>query len=80
MTHHRSLAEVGLCLTILQEQANPTTDPQRQFEDIENTAIAILDSEFNNYFPGALEEYLQAYLHLKQLELGLNLLPAPQDR
>ena len=24
MTHHRSLAEVGLCLTILQGQADPT--------------------------------------------------------
>ena len=72
---HRSLAEVGLCLTVLQEDMDPLTPKQDQFDAIESTAIAILDSEFEQYIPGALEEYLQTYLYLKQMELGL--LPFP---
>ena len=69
--NHRSLAEVGLCLTVLQEDMDPLTPHQDQFDAIESVAIAILDSEFDQYIPGALEEYLHTYLKLKRMELGL---------
>ena len=68
---HRSLAEVGLCLTVLQEDMDPLTPKQEQFDAIESVAIGILDSEFEQYLPGALEEYLHKYLQLKRMELGL---------
>ena len=68
---HRHLGEVGLCLTVLQEDMDQSTPPQDQFDAIESVAIAILDSEFDQYLPGALEEYLRLYLRLKRLELGL---------
>jgi len=74
----RSLAEVGLCLSVLQDDIDLTATPQSQYEHIENIAIAILDSEFGNYAEGALEEYLQAYLLMKRLELNLNPLPVSQ--
>ncbi|EEB79343.1 hypothetical protein GPB2148_2273 [marine gamma proteobacterium HTCC2148] len=76
---HRTLAEVGLCLTVLQEDMDPLTPKQDQFDAIESTAIAILDSEFEQYIPGALQEYLQTYLYLKQMELGLIQFPDPLE-
>lgn len=76
---HRSLGEVGLCLTVLQEGMDPLTPKQEQFEAIESTAIAILDSEFEQYIPGALQEYLQTYLYLKQMELDLLPFPDPRE-
>lgn len=75
----RSLAEVGLCLTVLQEGMDPATPPQDQFEAIESCSIAILDSEHDQYVPGALQEYLQTYLYLKQLELNLITFPDPAE-
>ncbi len=77
--NHRNLAEVGLCLTVLQEDMDPATPPQDQFDAIESVAIAILDSEFEQYVPGALEEYLRLYLQLKQMELGLIEFPDPLE-
>ena len=79
MNNHRSLAEVGLCLTVLQESIDPSIPPQDQFDAIESTAIAILDSEHDQYIRGALEEYLQTYLYLKRLELGLIPFPDPLE-
>ena len=80
MKNHRSLAEVGLCLTVLQEgHIDATSNPQDQFDAIESTAIAILDSEHDQYIRGALEEYLQTYLYLKRLELGLIPFPDPLE-
>ena len=67
---HRSLAEVGLCLCTLQEDMDPATPPQDQFDAIESVAIAILDSEFDQYLPGALEEYLRLYLGTDKLKLS----------
>ncbi len=76
---HRSLAEVGLCLTVLQEGLDPATPQQDQFDAIESVAIAILDSEHEQYIPGALQEYLMTYLYLKQMELDLLPFPDPQE-
>lgn len=78
--NHRSLAEVGACLNFLQEDLDPLTPKQDQFDAIESVAIAILDSEFDQYIPGALQEYLMAYLYLKQMELGLLPFPDPQEQ
>ncbi len=76
---HRSLAEVGLCLTVLQEGLDPATPRQDQFDAIESVAIAILDSEHDQYIPGALQEYLMTYLYLKQMELDLLPFPDPGE-
>ena len=76
---HRSLAEVGLCLTVLQEGLDPATPQQDQFDAIENVAIQILDSEHDQYIPGALQEYLMTYLYLKQMELDLLPFPDPRE-
>ena len=76
---HRSLAEVGLCLLTLQEEMDPATPPQAQFDAIESVAIAILDSEHDQYIPDALQEYLMTYLYLKQMELGLLPFPDPGE-
>ncbi len=35
-------------------------------------AIEILDSQFDNYPEGVLEEYLKGYLAQKRLELGVD--------
>ncbi|MEP1472166.1 MAG: hypothetical protein ABJK25_14435 [Halieaceae bacterium] len=77
---HRSLAEVGLCLTVLQEEMDPLMPKQDQFDAIESVAIAILDSEHDLHIPGALEQYLQTYLYLKQMELGLEHLSGREEK
>jgi hypothetical protein len=45
-------------------------DPAELYDRIEMVATAILDSEFGDFEPGLLEEYLQQTLYLKRLELG----------
>ncbi len=45
---------------------------REQYQYLEILAISILDSEFMNYEEDQLEEYLQAYLHMKRLELGID--------
>ncbi len=49
-------------------QAKNNADLYDQFEQV---AFQVLDSEEMNYKPGILEEYLMAFLQLKRLELGL---------
>lgn len=44
---------------------------QAEFDQYECLAIAILDSEHEDFAPGILEEYLMTLLYVKQLELGL---------
>ena len=78
--HIRSLAEVRLCL----EQAvagppPPGTDAADLFDLYEEIAIQVLESEFNNYTAGTLQEYLETYLYLKRLELGLIPFPDPLE-
>jgi hypothetical protein len=80
MKNIRSLAEVSARL----EQAvagppAPDTNATDLFNRYEEIAIQVLDSEFNNYTPGALQEYLETYLYLKQLELGLIPFPDPRE-
>jgi hypothetical protein len=67
-----SLAEVRLRLDqAVAGPPAPGTNAADLFDRYEEIAIQVLDSEFGNYKPGALEEYLETYLYLKQLELDL---------
>ncbi len=45
------------------------------FDFYEEIAIQVLDSSEGNYMPGILEEYLQLFLKMKRLELGLTSFP-----
>jgi hypothetical protein len=75
-----SLAEVRLRLEeAVAGPPAPGTSATDLFDRYEEIAIQVLDSEFSNYTPGALEEYLQTYLYLKQLELGLIPFPDPRE-
>jgi hypothetical protein len=75
-----SLAEVRLRLeNAVAGPPAPGTNAADLFNRYEEIAIQVLDSEFSNYTPGALEEYLQTYLYLKQLELGLIPFPDPRE-
>jgi hypothetical protein len=75
-----SLAEVRLRLeNAVAGPPAPGTNATDLFDRYEEIAIQVLDSEFTNYTPGALEEYLQTYLYLKQLELGLIPFPDPRE-
>lgn len=71
---NRNLAEVGARLEKavidLQGQSLPAT-PTEKYEQYELFAIQILDSEFEDFNEGILEEYLLAFLHQKRLELGI---------
>ena len=75
----RSLAEVRARLESLPGTPDSAANPQRQFEDLEGNCIQVLDSEFSDFLPGELEEYLQTYLYLRQLELGLIPFPDPRE-
>ena len=50
------------------------------FDRYEEVAIEVLDSECCNYTPGELQEYLETFLYLKQLELGLVPFPDPREQ
>ena len=54
-------------------------DPAESFERTEQVAIQILDSEFEDYPPGALQELLMSYLYIRQIELGLLPFPDPNE-
>ena len=69
MTTIRSLAEVSACLEkTVSTLPVRATNAAELFDRYEEIAIEVLDSEFGNYTPGTLEEYLETYLYLKQLE------------
>jgi hypothetical protein len=75
-----SLAEVRLRLEdAVAGPPAPGTNAADLFDRYEEIAIQVLDSEFCNYKPGALEEYLETYLYLKQLELDLVQFPDPGE-
>jgi len=40
----------------------------KDFDAYESVAIAILDSEFNDYPEGVLQEFLQSYLKMVEVE------------
>ena len=67
----RNLAEVGARLEkCVAGLPGKPSDSAEIYERYEMVAIAILDSEFDDFEPGLLEEYLQQTLYLKRLELG----------
>jgi hypothetical protein len=74
-----NLARIRAQLDALPVAPGDAADPQVQFDHIEAIAIAILDSEFADFTPGALEEYLHTYLYLRQLELDLVAFPDPRE-
>ncbi len=53
-----------------------TGSPQDRYNQYEEVAIAILDSEHSEFPPGLLEAYLQTYLHLTAMEMGVPQSPA----
>ena len=70
MKNSRDLSEVSARLE--QAYANGKEDaltPQEQYDLYESIAIQILDSEFDEYEEGLLEEYLMAFLKQKRKEL-----------
>lgn len=75
----RSLAEVGEYLRNLQPPPGTPSDPAAQLEYLEHISYQVLDSEFDDFMPGALEEYLNTFIYLKQLELGLIPFPDPRE-
>ena len=69
---NRSLRGVRERLEIaVQRLPGTPTNPLEEFERRESVAIAILDAEFGDFEPGLLEEFLQQYLFLQRMELGL---------
>jgi hypothetical protein len=67
----RSLAEVGVRLEkAVSALPGEAANPADLYDRYEMLATQILDSEFEDYRDGMLEEYLMTYLYLKQLELG----------
>jgi len=66
----RSLQEVG---DYLGEHAKPdqSQSPQEQYDHIEMLAISVLDSEFDLYPDGVLQDFLMDYLDTKRRQLGL---------
>ena len=54
-------------------------DAAELFDRTEQVAIQILDSEFEDYPPGALQELLMSYLYIRQIELGLLPFPDPNE-
>ena len=69
---HRDIAEVRARLekAVAGLPGDPV-DSADLFERIEQVAIQILDSEFEDYAPGMLQELLMSYLYIRQIELSL---------
>jgi len=55
------------------------TNPAELFDLYEEVAIQVLDSEHGAFVEGELQEYLQTFLYLKRLELGLVPFPDPAE-
>ena len=68
----RDLAEVRARLeeTVAGLPGEPA-DSAELFDRYEQVAIQVLDSEFEAYPPGLLQELLMSYLYIRQIELGL---------
>jgi hypothetical protein len=72
----RAMAEVGARLEkAVMATLDAALTPQELYDTYEAAAIAILDSEFTDYQEDTLEHYLQTYLQLKALDLGLDIEP-----
>jgi len=57
----------------IEEKANAhhSQSPQEQYEHHEMLAIAVLDSEFDLYPEGILQDFLFDYLETKRRQFGL---------
>jgi hypothetical protein len=75
----RSLAEVDAYLRSLSPPPGCASDPEAKIEYLEHLCYQILDSQFDDFTPGALEEYLLTWLYLRQLELDLIPFPNPRE-
>ena len=66
----RTLAEVA---AYIDEHADalPSQSPQEQYIHLESLSIAVLDSQFDNYPEGVLQDFLMDYLASKRKLLGL---------
>lgn len=70
MNNNRELSEVSARLELAYANSKEATmTPQEQYALYEAIAIQILDSEFDEYEEGVLEEYLVAFLEQKRTEL-----------
>jgi hypothetical protein len=70
MKNSRALSEVSVRLEqAYADSKEEIMTPQEQFDWYESIAIQILDSEFDEYEEGVLEEYLMAFLESKRREL-----------
>ena len=69
---HRDIAEVRARLEkAVSGLPGESADSAELFNRTEQVAIQILDSEFEDYPPGLLQELLMSYLYIRQIELGL---------
>jgi hypothetical protein len=70
MKNSRELSEVSVRLELAYAYSKEEAmTPQEQYDLYEAIAIQILDSEFDEYKEGLLEEYLVAFLEQKRKEL-----------
>jgi hypothetical protein len=70
MNNSRALSEVSARLELAYASCKSAAiTPQEQYDLYETIAIQILDSEFDEYKEGVLEEYLVTYLANKRREL-----------
>ena len=78
---HRDIAAVRARLeeAVARLPGEPAISPQAQFDRLEEVATMILDSEFEDFPPGMLQELLMAFLYLRQIELGLLPFPDPNE-
>jgi len=67
----RTLEEVLAYIEEQQANAHHSQSPQEQYEQIEMLAIAVLDSEFDLYPEGVLQNFLMDYLATKRSQFGL---------
>jgi len=75
---HRDIAEVRARLEkAVAGLPGEPADAAELFNRTEQVAIQILDSEFEDFAPGMLQELLMSYLYIRQIELGLITGPDP---
>ena len=66
----RTLEEVAAYID-KHSNALPSQSPQEQYIHLESLSIAVLDSQFDNYPEGVLQDFLMDYLASKRKLLGL---------
>jgi hypothetical protein len=70
MKNSRDLSEVSVRLELaFANSKDDAMTPQEQYDLYETIAIQILDSEFDEYEEGVLEEHLMVFLEGKRIQL-----------